>query len=138
MISIINLFSLEQHVGPYEEWPTKTKLFINDKYTGTQLVGYVIDAQYSVEDHYLLILSMDCIFEESNTIFLLNNSFEIIAHANIPEEFSVLPGSYLLNECKIISDKELILKYQDSISFRLEINLKSKGIFNKKLKFTSL
>jgi len=138
MISTINKFSLEQHKGLYEQWPRQTKLLINEEYTGTQLAGYIIEAQFAVHDHYLIILSMDCMYEESNTIYLLNSKYTIVASVNIPEGFSHFPDSYLLDECKIVGDSEILLQYNHNLFFKLQINLNAKIFFSKKLRCSPL
>ena len=66
-------FSLAKHVGPYEHWPARTALLCDGVPTGTQIEGYVIEAQYRCEAGHLLITSFDCPFEESNSFTLLTS-----------------------------------------------------------------
>lgn len=79
MIEEIKSFSLAKHEGPYETWPSKTDLFFDDKPTGKKIDGYVIEKQFKIDEHYLIITSYDCPFEETNNFILLDNNF-IVRH----------------------------------------------------------
>jgi hypothetical protein len=56
----IKSFTLEQHSGPYETWPGRTRLFVNGDDAGTKASGFIIEAQYECEQGYILITSQDC------------------------------------------------------------------------------
>ncbi len=143
MIKETSIFSLDSHEGAYKQWPTHTRLYSEGKYTGTKLPGYVIERQYEVNDCYILILSMDCMFEESNYICLLNSDYKILSKYKIPDIISPMPGSYNLNKCEIKNKNTLILQFNEDLFYELNVNLKSKNrflskIFNSALKLTHI
>jgi len=131
MIEIIDSFSLVSHEGPYELWPSKTKIIFEGVDTREEVAGYVVELQFKVGDHYLLITSYDCSFEESNSFILLNQSFETITITEIGQAYS----SFLLEEHKVINDKEIVLKYDDDYFIKLKIQPNRRGLFSKKLSY---
>lgn len=114
----IQSFSLEKQSGPYESWPKKTRLYFNGADTGTTVSGYVIDGQYKAGACYLLIISYDCLYEESNDFLLLNARFEVVAESSLnPPMYS----SYLLNTHWPVSTSAIRLHYYDSEIYELAI-----------------
>jgi hypothetical protein len=80
VIEPVTAFGLERHDGPYSSWPDKTRLFFEDRDTGRTLTGYVLEAQFRVDDCYLLVTSDDCPFEEFTRFYLLDERFGILSH----------------------------------------------------------
>jgi predicted metal-dependent HD superfamily phosphohydrolase len=115
-VELIQSFSLEKHSGPYESWPRKTRLFFNGADTGATVSGYVIDGQYRAGACYLLIISYDCPYEESNDFLLLNAAFEIVADSSLTPP---MYGSYLLDTHWPVSDSAIRLHYYHSEIFEL-------------------
>jgi hypothetical protein len=93
---LVDLFTLETHTGPYEKWPRRTRLFADGVDTGQSVSGYVMEAQYRCAAGYLLVTSYDCLFEEANTFYLLNERFETISSTTL----GVMYGTYLLEKHK--------------------------------------
>lgn len=110
-------FALAKHGGPYEHWPVKTALLCDGVPTGTQIEGYVIEAQYCCEAGHLLITSFDCPFEESSSFTLLDQRFHVLATA----ELLVPYGSFLLNAHWPLDDTTLQLHYDTRRFYRLRI-----------------
>lgn len=108
-------FSLAKHEGPYERWPVKTALLCDGLPTGTQIEGYVIEAQYRCEAGHLLITSFDCPFEESNSFTLLDERFQVLATC----ELLVPYGSFLLNAHWPLDAHTLQLHYEMRRFYRL-------------------
>ena len=79
----ITLFSLQQHVGPYESWPRESELLRGGGKTGTQVPGYVIEAQYHHERGFLLVTSWDCPYEEAQTFLLLTPELRVLSAKTI-------------------------------------------------------
>ncbi len=76
-------FSLEKHIGAYETWPLKTRLFFDGVDTGTSVPGFCIEAQYECHEGYLLAMSWDCPFEEANDFVLLDRAFKLLARKTL-------------------------------------------------------
>jgi len=131
MITETNIFTLESHDGQYEKWPRKTKLFVSGEYTGAKIQGYIIEAQFSVSDNYLIITSQDCLFEESNDFVLLNKKYKVIGKETLCEAYT----SFLLEEFKIKSNTELKIKYNGERFIYLIINPELKVFFKKKMNY---
>ncbi|MGH7217199.1 MAG: hypothetical protein ACREIG_08190 [Nitrospiraceae bacterium] len=60
----ISRFSLEKHDGPYEQWPLRSRLFLDDKPTDISLPGYSLLHQFETSDGYILVTDYDCPYEE--------------------------------------------------------------------------
>jgi hypothetical protein len=113
----ISLFSLETHTGPYEKWPLKTRLFADGKDTGRVISGYVIEAQYKCFGGYLIITSYDCLFEESNTFLLLDDSYQTLATGGL----GVMYDTFLLENHRALSATALELDYGDGLRYILAL-----------------
>lgn len=113
----IDTFSLEQHSGPYDQWPRKTRLFYQGQDTGTAISGYVIEAQYHHAQGYLLITAYDCPFEESNEFILLNAQFKVMAQRSLVAMYD----NFLLYAHWPISDHALRLHYHERLCYTLSI-----------------
>jgi hypothetical protein len=114
----IQSFSLEKHSGPYEAWARKTRLYFDGADTGATVSGYVIDGQYRAGGCYLLIVSYDCPYEESNDFLLLNAAFEIIAESSLTPP---MYASYLLDTHWPVSASEIRLHYYHSEIYEIGI-----------------
>ncbi|WP_150050272.1 MULTISPECIES: hypothetical protein [Methylomonas] len=113
----IDHFSLENHPGPYQTWPSTSRLYFAGLDTGVSLPGYFIEAQYQCDAGYLLITSYDCPFEESNEFLLLGTRFEALASKRL-----IVPNqSFLLNAHWPVSPTELALHYYEELFYRLTI-----------------
>ena len=111
-------FSLAKHEGPYERWPVKTALLCDGVPTGTQIAGYVIEAQYRCAHGHLLITSFDCPFEEANSFTLLDDRFQVLAEAKL----GVMYGSFLLNNHWPLDGHTLHLHYDMRCFYRLHVD----------------
>lgn len=120
----IDAFSLARHDGPYEQWPRRTKLFCNGLDTGTSLSGYVIEAQYRIDETCLIITSQDCAFEESNDFILLDRRFQPLTASQLLVPYN----SFLLNGHWAVSPNALRLHYNERLFFTLSIE-ESGGLF---------
>ncbi|GAA5165847.1 hypothetical protein [Viridibacterium curvum] len=79
----ISSLSLEKHEGPYGKWPRQTRLYVDGRDTQRTVAGYVIEAQYRCAAGYLLVLSQDCLFEESCDCVLLDAQFNTLAETGL-------------------------------------------------------
>ncbi len=113
----ISHFSLAQHPGAYETWPRTTRLFANGVATGAEVPGYVIEGQYRCAPGFLLILSQDCPFEESNTFMLLSPDLRVLAQAEVGAPYS----SFLLHAHWPRDENSLCLHYSTRLFYRLEL-----------------
>lgn len=119
----IHNFSLQQHQGPYETWPRRTALLFQGDATGTEIPGYVIEAQYRCDAGYLIITSQDCPFEESNEFVLLDADFRIIARKQLLAPYA----GYLLQAHWPLTHNSLRLHYDERLFYTLSIE-RTRGI----------
>jgi hypothetical protein len=110
-------FSLEQHDGPYEKWPLRSRLFHEGRDTGARVPGYVIEAQYQCAQGYLLILSYDCPYEEANDFVLLGPDYRRLASRRLGAPF----GSCLIESHHPVAADALVLRYFREVYFHLSI-----------------
>jgi hypothetical protein len=110
-------FSLARHAGAYESWPKKTRLYCEGLPTGTEVEGYVIEAQYRCAHGHLLVTSFDCAFEESNSFTLLDQHFQVLATTQLLVPY----GSFLLHAHWPLDDNTLQLHYEMRRFYRLRI-----------------
>jgi hypothetical protein len=103
----INRFSLEKHAGPYETWPLRSKLYLDNEFTGSCVSGYSLLHQFKTANSYVLILDDDCPFEERTTIVLLNNKLRIMSQRSFFAPYE----SYLLDDVTCLDKKRIVLTF---------------------------
>jgi hypothetical protein len=113
----ISSLSLEQHEGPYEQWPSLTRLFLDGRDTQQKVPGYLIEGQYRCDAGYLLILSQDCPFEESCDGLLLDEQFNTLARTGLGAPYC----SFLLNTHWPLSATSLRLHFYGDHFYDLHI-----------------
>ena len=86
----ISTFSLKKQTSPYEAWQLKSELLINGERTDKFVPGFVIEAQYSFKDFYLIVTSWDCAYEESQEFLLLSKDLEVLSKKHIGELYSTV------------------------------------------------
>jgi hypothetical protein len=107
----INRFSLEKHEGPYEKWPLRTQLYMDNKPTRTYVSGFVLLHQFETVDSYLLILDDDCPFEERATVVLLNQKLRVRSQRSFWFPYE----SYLLENVTCLDKNRIILTFYENI-----------------------
>jgi hypothetical protein len=113
----IKRFSLATHEGAYETWPLQTALYFDGRATGTSIPGFVIEAQYSCGDTYLIITSWDCPYEESNEFLLLDLDFRQVAR----QQLGAWYDSFLLERHTCVAPDTLELEYVGGLRYALSI-----------------
>lgn len=88
-------FSLQDHNGPYESWPLKSRLLADGMPTPASLPGYSLLHQFETSEGYLLVTDWDCPFEEMTHFTLLNFTFRVLCS----RRFGAPYASWLLQEC---------------------------------------
>ena len=113
-----NCFSLETHDGPYEKWPTKSRLIVDGVMTEQRLPGYSLLRQFALEDAYLLVTDYDCPFEECTNFILLDAAFK----KRVSRSLGVPYGSFLLDKIKQIDASHFIATFYTDDRWSLSIN----------------
>ncbi|SNT14016.1 hypothetical protein SAMN06265795_1158 [Noviherbaspirillum humi] len=113
----ISAFSLEQHPGPNEQRPRRTRLFRDGIDTGATVPGYVIEAQYRCKQGFLLIVSQDCPFEESNDFLLLGPDYKLLASRALIYPYE----TFILHSHAPAGENSLRLVYHDGLSYTLSV-----------------
>lgn len=116
-MQVIESFTLEQHNGPYEDWPRSTRLYFNGVDTGTQVHGYVLEGQYCCAQGYLLILSFDCMFEEANEFVLLAADFKPLARRLLGAAYHC----YSIDAHWPVTADALMARYDGELFYRISI-----------------
>src|SRR5262245_58093624 len=70
-------FSLEKHDGPYETWPLRSRLSLDDKRTDISLPGYTLLYQFETSNGYILVTDYDCPFEEITNVALISKQLRL-------------------------------------------------------------
>ena len=73
----INRFSLQQHDGPYEKWPLRSRLSLDGKPIGVSLPGYTLLQQFETSSGYILVTDYDCPFEEITNFALISKQLRL-------------------------------------------------------------
>lgn len=95
-----NRFSLERHQGEYENWPLRTRLYVDGNPTKTHVPGYSPLHEYQTPSGYLLITDYDCPFEEATSFILLSHDFRLLSYRTL----SVPYGSFNLDRVELINN----------------------------------
>jgi hypothetical protein len=113
----IQQFSLEKHEGPYEKWPSRTRLFENEKEIGIRVPGYNLLHQFELKEYYLLITDDDCPFEEGTNFILISKAKKILAY----QILFVRYGSVTLESVKWIDEQHLRVVFYENDHWMLTI-----------------
>ncbi len=101
---VIEEFSIQkfrQIKHPEENW--SSRLFHKGFDTGVVLKGLILEAQFVCGHHYLLFLTHDCPFEETLSIYLLDQSFNVLDRAEIFSMFTM----GIFGDLKIENEREV-------------------------------
>ena len=102
-------FALETHVGPYECWPTTSRLIVDGTMVDTRIDGFVIDGQYETDVGSLLLTSYACPYEEASTFTLLDARQRVLATQRLGAPYA----SMLLHGHWPIDARTLVLHFND-------------------------
>ena len=78
-MNAIDRFSLEQHKGPYEKWPLRSRLFLDGSRTSVRVPGYHLLQQLKIGSGYLLVTDCDCPFDEATSFIVLDSTIRTVA-----------------------------------------------------------
>lgn len=118
----IHRFSLEQHAGPYDTWPLRTRVLADGEPTELFIPGYVLLHQFAVDDEYLLVTDYDCPFEEATVFVLLSGDLRILARRTV----GVMYNSFLLTGLEQTGPRQLVARFGDD--FRVRVTVRPRGI----------
>lgn len=113
----ISRFTLEQHSGPYEDWPTRTLLIDGGTPTRTRVPGYNLLHQFELPMGFLLITDYDCPFEEATSFLLLDADREVRATRTLGAPYA----SFLLDRVQVLDDTSLLAYFYDNDAWKLTI-----------------
>lgn len=111
MIQGISLFALPAHDGAYESWPLKTELLKRGAPTGKFVPGFVIEAQYEWDDHYLIVTSWDCPFEEAQEFLLLSANLDILAKKHLGAMYATV----WIDKHEAVADNQVLFHCNGSL-----------------------
>jgi hypothetical protein len=97
----ITRLTLEQHDGPYEKWPLRSRLLLDGEPTGLTLPGYVLLHQFETPEGYLLVTDYDCPFEEMTNFILLSTDLRILSCRSLGWMYE----TYLLDRIEWIDER---------------------------------
>jgi hypothetical protein len=73
----ISRFTLENHDGPYETWPLRSRLFLDGLPTDLTLPGYTLLHQFETAQGYVLVTDCDCPHEEVTSFALVSTRLRL-------------------------------------------------------------
>lgn len=79
----IDRFALETHAGPYDAWPSRTRVIVDGVRSELAISGYVLLRQFETPDAYLLVTDYDCLFEEAVTFTLVSKRLKVLAKRTV-------------------------------------------------------
>tara|TARA_B110000879_G_C11109107_1_gene486614 strand:+ start:968 stop:1453 length:486 start_codon:yes stop_codon:yes gene_type:complete len=126
MMDKIDSFSLSFEVedGVYFE-RTHGELTLNKKRLGVILQGCVIEAQYQIEDHFLIITAQSDPYQEEVNIYYFTDDFILKDHLKMQN--CVLITAYeALEKIKIMGDRILSFEFLTVKPWKLKVFLKPK------------
>lgn len=116
-MKVIEQFSLETHEGPYENWPSRTRLFENGKEIGIRIPGYNLLHQFELKEYYLLITDDDCPFEEGTNFILISKTKKLLAF----QILFVPYGSVILENVEWVDEQRLRVEFYENDYWMLTI-----------------
>jgi hypothetical protein len=87
-MDVTSRFALDTHPGPYETWPTTSRLIVDGMAVDTRIRGFVIDGQYETGIGTLLLTSYDCPYEEASAFTLLDARQRVLAQRELGAPYS--------------------------------------------------
>ncbi len=114
----IDRLALEQHSGPYENWPTRSRLIDAGVITATHVPGYNLLHQFELKAGSLLVTDYDCPFEEATTFILLAPDLHVLD----THTFGAPYASFLLDRIEVIDDSSLRVVFYDEDAWRVSVH----------------
>src|SRR5262249_4882500 len=117
IMNAITRFTLEQHDGPYETWPLRSRLFLDGEPTGLLLPGYTLLHQFETPEGYLLVTDYDCPFEEITNFILVSKRLRVLSCRWLGAMYQ----SYLLERVEWIDERTFIAVIYHEYRYRFTI-----------------
>lgn len=114
----IRRFSLEQHDGPYESWPTRSRLIDAGVITETRVPGYNLLHQFELNVGFLLVTDYDCPFEEATTFVLTGPDLRVLD----THTFGAPYASFLLDRIEVLDDRSVRAVFYDEDTWRISVH----------------
>ena len=110
-------FSLEQHPGPYEKWPLRSRLLADGRPTETRVRGYVLLHQFQVDEGWLLVTDHGCPFEEATVFTLLDRDLRVLSARWLGAAY----GTFLLTGLTWTDPRILVARFGDDYAVRVTL-----------------
>lgn len=121
----IERFALQQHDGPYEKWPAKTRLIIDGQLSTLAISGFTLLRQYQTPAGYLLVTDFDCPFEEAVCFVLVSQDLDmVLSERTVGQMYS----SFMLNEVMWQDETHFYATILGLDDYRFYFTLRSVGI----------
>lgn len=130
----IDRFTLEQHPGPYESWPPRSRLLLDGAPTGISLPGYVLLHQFETPLGYILVTDHDCPFEEFTHFILVSKRLRVLSRRSL----GCMYYSYLLQDLEWINDRTFVAVIYEDHRYRFTIRCWSIPFLRPRLKMEYL
>ena len=113
----VKRFALEQHEGPYEKWPLRSRLFVDGRLSGVSLPGYVLLHQFDTPCGYILVTDCDCPFEEFTYFTLLSHDLRLLSCRCLGLPYV----SFLLDKIDWIDERTFIAVFDEHCQYHFAI-----------------
>lgn len=122
MVNSTARFALERHSGPYERWPSRSRLLVDGRATATRVAGHTLLHQYELDDGYLLVTDYDCPFEEVTAFTLLDPGLRVVAERKVGWMYN----TFLLTSLCWLDGRRLIASFGDD--YRVLVTIRRRGV----------
>jgi hypothetical protein len=127
-------FTLERHAGPYERWPSRSRLFADGRATATRVPGCSLLHQFRMDDGYLLVTDYDCPFEEVTAFTLLDERLRVVAERKIGWMYN----TFLLTGLRWLDGRRLVASFGDDWQVLVTIRRRGFPLLHPRLKLQRL
>ena len=122
-MKLINRFHLQQHEGPYEKWPVRSRLFADGEPTGILLPGYSLLYQFETPYGFVLVTDYDCPYEETTSFSFISSQMRLLSCRRLGWMYT----SFLLNRIEWLDDRNFMAVF--SGEDRCRFTIRSWGIW---------
>jgi hypothetical protein len=107
----ISSFSFKPQPGPYETWSLCSELIKDDKRTGKYIPDFMIGAQHTYKDLYLIVTSWNYPFEKSQEFIFLSKDLTVMCKKHIGHIYSTI----LLEDHEAIAEDQVLFHCNDEM-----------------------
>jgi hypothetical protein len=126
-MTVIDKFSLQRNAfGGSDDSPPRASVLHEGRNTGLTIDGAILEAQYALDDSYLLLVTDDSPYEETLHVYLMNSEFEMIDSVHLGYAYT----SGILRDVRIVAGNALEFTFSGSAVYRLTVHSEARHLWN--------